>query len=361
MKKHSRKSSHRSLSSLSAQVQSLEPRTLPAGTVVANISGGNITLNGDRFANFIEVDLTSSGIFVRGLDGTNVKFGVRTITDGSPLKLAPAPRVTTDMVINLKDGNDGVSIVTQETSAVIGRNLKIDTGRGTDFVEIFMEDGSLTVGNELDIKLGDDSDYLLLTSNDLFEEEDLPDNHEESETAPFHVNKTVKINSGTGDDIVGVDFFSTGGNVQIETGHGDDTVGIENTRIGGNAVISTGSGDDDVGIAFVLVEGSSSITTGSGNDRVGTFNTHSQGTAIVLLQQGNDTLAAAGELSVGEDALVVLSGGSGVDEVDTLAADPESDLAAQALVIGFEAFNSPELAFDILDDVFDEIFGVEDV
>ena len=58
MKKRLRQSSYRSQSSLSAQIQSLEPRTLPAGTVIANISGGNITLNGDRFANFIEVDLT---------------------------------------------------------------------------------------------------------------------------------------------------------------------------------------------------------------------------------------------------------------------------------------------------------------
>ena len=101
MKFHKRQSSRRLLGGLSAEVQSLESRCLPAGTVTADISGGNITLNGDKFNNLIEVELTSTGVFVRGVEGTNLKFGARTIADGSSLKLASGPRVTTDLIINL--------------------------------------------------------------------------------------------------------------------------------------------------------------------------------------------------------------------------------------------------------------------
>lgn len=366
MRNRNRRSTRRPQGTLSAEVQSLESRCLPAGTVTASLSGSGITLNGDRQDNFIEVDLTPTGVFVRGVDGTNIKFGARTITDGSQLRLALGPQVTKDLAINLKDGDDAVSIYvggSEETpvAATIGRDLKIDTGRGEDFVEVEVRDGSLTVGGGLDIKLGDDSDYLLLDGDASFEETDLPEDHEESETAPFHVTGLAKISGGTGGDIVGIVDFSTGGNLQIETGHGDDTVGIDSALIGANAIISTGGDNDDVGIAFVAVLGRTNITTGSGHDRVGIFFAHSEGNVTVLLQQGNDTLAADGELSVGEDALVTLNGGSGQNETDTLAANPESDLAENATVIGFEAFDSPELTFDILEDVFGDIFGDEDV
>lgn len=361
MRKRIRQSTRRPLSALSAEVQSLESRCLPAGTVAATLTANGITLNGDRSDNFIEVDLTPTGVFVRGVDGTNIKFGARIITNGSPLRLATSPQVTNDLVINLKDGHDSVSVYvggSEETpvAATISRNLKIDSGRGEDFVEVEVRDGSLTVGGGLDINLGNDSDYLLL-NGDAFVEEELPDNHEESETAPFHVNGLAKITGGTGDDVVGIVDFSTGGNLQVETGHGDDSVGIDTARIGANLTISTGSENDDVGIAFVLVLGRTNITTGSGNDRVGIFSAHSEGNVSILLQQGSDTLAAIGELSVGEDASVTLNGGSGQNEIDTLAADPESEFAGASTVIGFEAFDSPELVFDILDDISGEIFG----
>lgn len=360
MRHRNRVSSRRPQRAVSAEVQALEARTLPAGTVTASYSGGSITLNGDRFNNVIEIEFDSTGLFVRGLDGTNIKFGARTITDGSPFKLAPGPTVTRDLVVNLKDGNDVVELFVDGVDASIGRNLKIDTGRGEDIAGVLVPNGSLTVGNELNIKLGDASDYLLLNGDAFFEDE-LPDDHEEEENAPLHVNGLTKVSAGTGDDIVGIANFSTDGNLEIETGHGDDTVGVEFAFVGGNATISTGGDDDDVGIAFVQIEGRGNITTGSGNDRVGVFNTHSQGNVSIRLEQGNDLLAAAGELTVGEDAQVLLSGGNGVDEIDTLAADGEFNLAVDAIVIGFESGDSPELAFDILDEVFDLIFDDFDV
>jgi hypothetical protein len=347
------------LDTLSAEVQSLEPRTLPAGTVTASVTGGSITLNGDRLDNSIEVELTPEGIFVRGVDGTNIKMGVRTISDGSDVKLAPGPSVTRDLVINLKDGDDSVSVYAGRDSvnAVIGRNLKINTGRGSDVAQIEVRDGTLTIGNELNIELDADADRLLLDGNARVET-DLPEQLEEMKTAPLHVTGLAKISGGSGDDVIGVVNVSTGGNVEIQTGHGDDTIGIEDALVGANAVISTGAGNDDVGIAYVTVLGRTNITTGSGDDRVGIFSGHAEGDVTILLQQGNDTLAVDGELSVGEDAQVTLNGGNGRNETDTLGADVESDLALIATIISFEAFDSPTLASDILDDVFGTIFGV---
>lgn len=362
MRHRIRQSLRPQLGNLSAEVQFLEPRTLPAGTVTASVTGGSITLNGDRQDNVIEVALTPDGIFVRGVDGTNIKLGVRTITDGSPLKLAPGPTVTRDLVINLKDGDDAVLVYADSSSedpveALIGRNLKINTGRGSDTATVEVRDGTLTIGNELNIELDADADFLLLDGNARVET-DLPEQLEETENAPLHVAGLAKVSGGSGDDVIAVVDFSTGGNVEIQTGHGDDTIGLEDVLVGANAVISTGAGDDDVGIAYVTVLGRSNITTGSGDDRVGIYSGHAEGDVIILLQQGNDTLAVDGDLSVGEDAQVILNGGNGRNETDTLGADAESELALDATIISFEAFGSSELASDILDDVFGAIFGV---
>lgn len=340
----------------SAEVQSLEPRCLPAGTVTANISGGNITLNGDQQNNLIEVGLTPAGIFVRGFDGTNLKFGARTITDGSTLKLAPGARVTTDLVINLKDGNDSVSLfVGGSVAATIGRNLKINLGRGEDTAAIDVREGSLTIGNNLDIKLGDDSDHLLIgfIPQAIDQLEDIvPVFLTELSSAPLRIAGLAKISGGTGDDVVAAFGFSTDGNLQIETGGGNDAVGIAGALIGGSAVISTGADNDDVGIAFVAILGDTNITTGSGDDRVGAYYVHSEGNATILLQQGNDTLISGGELSFGSGAQLTLSGGSGArTEIDTLAAVPDSDLALVATVTGFEAIAPPELVSEIIDEL----------
>lgn len=360
MRKRKRQSLRCPLTANSAEVQSLEPRCLPAGTVTANISGGNITLNGDRQNNLIEVGLTPAGVFVRGVDGTNLKFGARTITDGSTLKLAPGARVTTDLIINLKDGNDSVSLYVGGSAelpvaATIGRNLKIDLGRGEDTAAIEVRDGSLTIGNNLDIKLGDDSDHLLIgfipQAGDQ-PEAIAPVFLTEPSSAPLHIAGLAKISGGTGDDAVAAFGFSTDGNLQIETGGGNDAVGIAGALIGGSAVISTGAGNDDVGIAFVAILGSTNITTGSGDDRVGVYYVHSERNATILLQQGNDTLISGGGLSLGSGAQLTLNGGSGArTEIDTLAAVPDLDQALVTTVTGFEAIVPPELVSEIIDEI----------
>ena len=365
MKFHKRQSSRRLLGGLSAEVQSLESRCLPAGTVTADISGGNITLNGDKFNNLIEVELTPTGVFVRGVEGTNLKFGARTIADGSSLKLASGPRVTTDLIINLKDGNDSVSIYvggSAETpvAATIGRNLKIDVGRGMDSVVIDVRDGSLTIGNELNIKLGDDSDSLLLgyIPPTVDQPADLPEVTSEILTFPLHVAGLTKISGGTGDDVVGAFGVSTGRNLQIETGGGNDAVVIGGASIGGSATISTGSGNDGVGLAFVAILGDTDIKTGSGDDRVVAFFVHSEGNATILLQQGNDTVITGGQLSLGNGAQLTLNGGTGArTEIDTLAVAPDVGLELVSTVIGFEDAIASELVPGILEDLFREFFG----
>lgn len=369
MRNRHRQSSRRARGMFHAEVQALEIRCLPAGTVTASFAGGNITLSGDSQDNFIEVDLTPSGTFVRGIevDGvpTRIKLGAKIVSDGSPVRLTNGPGIASDLNVNLRDGNDGVEIYAGGSpgtpfDAHIGRNLRINTGRGHDFVEIYSNDGSLTINNELTIVLDAGDDFVSLDGG-FGVEPDLPEDGVEIEQAPLHVGGLTKISGSTGDDGVDIVNFSTSGNLQIETGGGNDLVGLLYVEVGANAVITTGANHDDVAIVGTFVAGSTSINTGSGNDRVGILDAYSQGDVSVLLQQGNDTLAAAGSLSVGSNAKVTLNGGTGaLGEIDTLDISLEIEAPPQTTFISFETLDSTDLAFEILDYVFGSLFGDSD-
>ena len=357
MRHRIRLSSRRALGTLSAEIQSLEPRTLPAGTVTASLSGGSITLTGDKQDNAIAIQMTPTGVFVQSTDGsTTIKLGAQSTTDGSPVKLAAGPKVFQDLIINLNDGNDTVYIfansfplgavgvaaaVEAPLEATIGRNLKINTGRGNDGVVVFAVGGRLTVGNDMTVELGSGDDLLFLYGAISEPPSDLPAGPPTPQVNPLHVTGNAKINGGAGNDVIQVFGVSTGKDLQIETFNGNDQVIVVNSSIGGNVGISTGGDDDFVVASDVAVFGRSSITTGNGNDHVEIHNAYSRGNVSVRLDQGNDTLDVSGNLSVGKNATVTLDGGDGRNEIDTFNTDnPDSDLARRAMIIAFEEFGA---------------------
>lgn len=355
MRHRIRPSSRRALGTLSAEIQSLEPRTLPAGTVTASFSGGSITLTGDKQDNAIAILMTPTGVFVQSTDGsTTIKLGAQSTTDGSPVKLAAGPKVLQDLIIKMKDGNDAVFIfaigfplgtvgvaATGEAplESTIGRNLKINTGRGQDVVVVSAVNGRLIVGNDLTVDLNSGDDVLFLYGAISLPPSDLPAGPPTPQVNPLHVAGNAKINGGAGNDVLQVGGVSTGKDLQIETFNGNDTVIVANSSIGGNVVISTGGDDDFVVASEVAVFGRSSITTGNGNDHVVIQNAYSRGNASVRLEQGNDTLDVSGNLAVGKNATVTLDGGDGRNEIDTFNTDnPDSDLARRAMILAFEEF-----------------------
>ena len=298
-------------------------------------------------------------MFVQGIDGTTtIKLGLKSTTDGSPVKLAGSPKVYGDLVINMKDGDDFVLVnvgsslepnsnatPTSETplEAIIGRNLKINTGRGQDQVVVETNNNSrLTVGNDLTVDLGADYNMLALYGAPLGSPASQPQGPPTPQTNALHIAGNAKINGGSGMNDITLVGVSTGNNLKIETLNGDDVVQVVNALIGGNIGISTGGDDDTVAAAEVAVFGHSNIATGSGDDHVIIQNAYSQGDVSVRLGQGTDTLEVTGDVSVGKHATVTLDGGDGHNEnneIDTFLTDnPNSDLAHRAMIIGFEQF-----------------------
>jgi hypothetical protein len=57
------------------QVESLEARDLPAGTVTAAFAGGVLTLTGDAQANSLEVRISNGNVTLKGTKGTAIAGG----------------------------------------------------------------------------------------------------------------------------------------------------------------------------------------------------------------------------------------------------------------------------------------------
>ncbi len=376
MRKHFLRSSPRRrgrrTSSLIVEIQSLEPRALPAGTVTVNVVDGDIKLIGDNSANSIEVDLQPNGIFVRGFDGTNIKLGASLTMDGSAVQLSNSPTVLRDLVINLKGGADTLALHVGDTlsdgfvHAVIGRNLKIEMGAGFDqaTIELFISGPtvnslpSLTVNNEMKVDLGTESDYFLADGFWKFAGAPADYGQESSRTEPISVIGNTKIVGGSGDDIVSLQIFSTVGNLQIETGSGNDTVSLNHVSISGSASIFTGASNDDLLMTNTTIRRGASLDTGSGNDRVvigGDFSEINR-RILIRLQSGNDTLVFQGLTHLGQN--VVIDGGSGSQDVDTLAVafDPNRPLPPKNTFRGFDNNDGTDIAGPIIDDIFSKIF-----
>lgn len=314
----SRRQQRRLLKTLSAEVQSLEQRTLPAGTVTASFTGGNITLNGDSNDNQVQIDVLPTGTTITGLSGTLIKFGARSTSSLS------VPNITVrDVTVNLKAGDDSLTVNVGEdddeaeaVDLVIGRNLKIDAGAGNDTVNLTVFNGTITVNGGLTVDLGAGNDSLTA----LHEESDEPDDEEESDL-PIQVLGNVKITGSTGNDGVGLADFATGKDLTIETGSGNDSVELLACEVGGNANVALSAGEDSLDVESSTVTGQATFDGGSNDDAMSLVDSLFESLVRVNLQAGDDDLTLASEFRGVLDVIA----GSGDDQVAIGDADFQAD------------------------------------
>jgi hypothetical protein len=144
-------------------------------------------------------------------------------------------------------------------------------------VNISQVGGTLTItgdANDESIHVGDYGDGVRVTVDEDGDFE--PEFYE-----VYYGVSNITINTGNGDDQVGVSDLTIGGNLTINTGTGDDIVFIdhyngvivgldsdgENT-IYGNVKVNVGAGNDVVRLADSAIGGNVSIDGGIGSDRV---------------------------------------------------------------------------------------------
>ncbi|MFM9964687.1 MAG: hypothetical protein ACKV2Q_26070 [Planctomycetaceae bacterium] len=300
----SRRRQRRLPSTLSAEVQLLEQRTLPAGTVIALVAAGSITLTGDNNSNQLTINVTATGITLTGTDGTLIRRGARS---ASTVTIAGS-NTFRDVNIDLNGGNDALT-VNVGTALAAGnltalRNLRINTGVGDDSVTVnnaTSMSGSITVGGGLAVDLGAGNDRLTTTAQPA---------PSTLVAAPINVAGNVRITGSTGDDVVALEALTVGKHLTIETGSGNDSVVFVDSTITGNANVSLSAGNDDLDTNGLTVNGTAIFDAGAGDDgSLDIANSFFASLVRISLQTGNDGL----ELSSEFGGVLEVTGGVGND------------------------------------------------
>ncbi len=234
MKKRTKnESDHQSRHLLSgAQAELLEDRKMLAGNVSVEINAaGDLIVTGDNESNVVALSIDASGQ-VEVLNNDDPEPDGPTIITTSGLE---SSRVSGDIIINMKGGDDGVAIVPEgamtpgETVDVPVRNVRATMGSGNDYM--FMGFYLPVLGG---IGLG--------------------------------VEGSVRMTGGSGNDQMMMKYSNAGGNVTITGSGGDDIAGMFGSETRGDYSVSGGTGNDRIGLFNSIVDGDANVNAGSGDN-----------------------------------------------------------------------------------------------
>ena len=237
------------LASEAVVFEGLEPRVLLSGNVIATVAHGAVSIVGDDAANVVEVTVLDNGMVqVAGLDGTLVN-GL-----GSP---AYVTGNSGNIRIDLKGGDNDVTVTGGVPDALISGNLFIKTSSGEDYVGV----AGLTVLGKVTIFTGRGCDTVCLGSIVRGSGDQYPTGDDTL------FEGAVKVKTGAGDDTValgahrsspspggkkqpGSGLLYLGAFVNINLGSGDDTLLGEYVDFGGaTGTINGGGGDNTNGLS----------------------------------------------------------------------------------------------------------------
>ena len=122
------------------------------------------------------------------------------------------------------------------------------------------------------------------------------------------------IESGAGNDRLGIHGASVNGPLKIDTGTdaGADSVNLVGVFVAGGLTLNTGSGVDVVSLVSVRIAGSSTINTGTGNDVLSVSMSRFVRSFDLNMGSGNDAFASS---SSGFRESIRVEMGSGNDSV----------------------------------------------
>jgi hypothetical protein len=320
----------------SAEIQVLETKSLPTGTVTVSLSGsGDLYIRGDNNPNELEVQVFGGQLSVTGLNNTLIKLG-----NAAPAAniSVPVPAVLRDVKIDLRGGDDVLSL-TSVDALDVERNLDINTGSGNDEVEIFAENtlsvgrnawiyteggndivslntlagGSFVIGRDAEIKTGSGEDAVALVDRDRFSgvtnTADLlavPNNTATAGAQSIRAGRDLKISTQGDNDKIAVLGAEAGRDFSILSGFGrGDVLGVSNLRAGRDLTLN--DGDENV-LQNVTVVRTLSINSGNGNDRFAIDRVNVRNLNIQL-GSGNDQLSLGANVTVTSQAKINGNGG----------------------------------------------------
>jgi hypothetical protein len=277
----------RSRTSRRLGLEFLEARQMLSATVTAMLSGGNLTLTGNKNDAYVEVHETAASTFlVTGLNGTKISFGASTGTSES------VSGVTGSLTVNLPGSGSGTQSFELDTASgkpdtAIGGNLAISMGNAADTVLI---QGPLTIDGNTSISTGNGNSSIAAFATGIGGGLTI---------ATGSGNQTISVgkveNLGSGYDVM-VD----GGSVSITTGAGNSCVTVVDTDAPENGLtINLGSGNNKVVVGSesdtsetdIFLGANLSIALGNGNGTVQVVNTEAEGNLVVTTGNGNANIS----------------------------------------------------------------------
>lgn len=286
--KATRKLNRKTRSTLASQVQLLEQKTLPAGTVLVTFANNNLTITGDHNANDINIELDSNDGLTVSVDqgsSTKIRFNNQVfsnyVANGPTVTLISAEAIAADaddviqlsnITIDLKGGNDDLDIDLSGGEGIVGvkltGNLSVNMGSGSDDAFIDYDNVSLEIVGNTTVTLGNGENEFDLEDDDV--------------DSILKLN-TLTITGGTGTDEIYLDVF--------------------NATIAGDVSITTGTGQDEVSLAFTgvsVLNKKLTISTGQDEDEIS-------------LYQDDNTPIGVSDAEIGDDVGLLIKGDVRID------------------------------------------------
>lgn len=341
-------------SPLAAELQQLEPRTLPTGIVTAAVSGQNVTIRGDRLDNSILIEIRADGVFLTGAPGetattdTTLSFDGKSVATDTAIQLSKTPSLK-NLNIQMGDGNDNVLIqvgeklldpipdpVPDPLAVTITGRIRINLGNGNDLAALAVAHATLSITGNLEGDLGNGNDCFVTAS----EEEPTADDNGFPTSFPIHVGGQAIVAGRLGDDFIALTSMEVQRAVTIIGDDGADSITLGASAVHGNVSIDGNKGDDDVLLGLITIAGTTTIRTDAGADKVIFGGVEARKNVAVYLGGGDDQLAVGGLTVTGQTARVTFDGGFGTDALSSVEVitDPPTKL---------KSIENPTAAIDI--------------
>jgi len=284
-------------------VQVFEDRTLPAGNVVAVLTGGHLILTGDAADNQVQLSVVSGNLVVQGTSGTTVNGATTAFTVSTGNN-----RIARDLRVSLGDGNDTFTA----TGVLILDNVLIDGGSGNDAINLT----SLYSGDNISVLGGAGDDGVLMSSVGM-DDNLLLDGGDGNDTLSYdqgYVDDYATVLGGAGNDTITFARVYINDSITVNGGDGNDTVVFQNVRSDDDTQVDGGAGDDQIQLTSAFSKDYMRLSGGDGNDNFVLRSTTARRDFRMDTGSGNDT-ADFGTMTAHDNFFVET--GSGDDVIVT--------------------------------------------
>ena len=219
------------------ECEHLERREMLAGDVDVIARNGDVLVTGDNASNMIRVESTNGRIQVTGINGTRVNGIANGVISRS---------IADDLKINLKQGDNQLTLGSQASSLMVPDDLVVKTGHGDDVIVA----PNVSVGDDATFSLGHGFNRATL--------------FELSFVYGYTVGDDLKISS-PGLSQIYVDWRIVD-DTRISTGHHGDSVRLYDSVVAGNLSISTKGGGDSIELTQTVIGGNLNLSSHGGDD-----------------------------------------------------------------------------------------------